>query len=407
MNAAPAHRGSRTASPRRPVRLALSVAALIGVVGLAGCTIGDTGSGGPKSSEEAGPQAVVNTSFTKDASDVNPTAPVVLTADHGTLTTVQMTNPEGQPVKGEFNAERTEWRATEPLGYGKKYAVASTATDPEGRVTDSKTSFTTLSPKVMTAAYLVTGEGTTVGIGQPVAVMFDEPIKDRRAAQSAIHVTTTPAVEGAFYWVSDQEVRWRPEKYWAPGTKVDVKVDIYGKDLGGGMYGQENAHSDFTIGDAVISRVDDATKQIVVERNGEVVKTMPTSMGDSANPTPNGTYIVGDKRASMIMDSSTYGVPSTSPNGYRTPVQYATQMSYNGIYVHAAPWSVWAQGSTNTSHGCLNVSTANAEWFYENSTRGDIVEVTGTVGGTLSGVDGLGDWNIPWATWKAGNADGA
>ncbi|MBC7295515.1 MAG: L,D-transpeptidase, partial [Dietzia sp.] len=169
--------------------------------------------------------------------------------------------------------------------------------------------------------------------------------------------------------------------------------------------GQEDARSDFRIGDAVISRVDDSTKQIVIERNGEVVKTMPTSMGKPDTPTPNGTYVIGEKLASMVMDSSTYGVPVDSPEGYRTPVQYATRMSYSGIFVHAAPWSVWAQGSQNVSHGCLNVTTADAKWFYDNAKRGDIFEVTGTVGPTLPGWDGLGDWNVPWETWKAGNAD--
>ena len=79
-------------------------------------------------------------------------------------------------------------------------------------------------------------------------------------------------------------------------------------------------------------------------------------------------------------------------------------MSYSGIYVHSAPWSVGAQGNANVSHGCLNVSPANAQWFYDNTKRGDVVEVRGTVGSTLSGVEGLGDWNIPWSQWKAGNA---
>jgi hypothetical protein len=30
--------------------------------------------------------------------------------------------------------------------------------------------------------------------------------------------------------------------------------------------------------------------------------------------------------------------------------------------------------------------------------------VVNTLGSTLSGTDGLGDWNIPWEQWKAGNA---
>ncbi len=351
------------------------------------------------------PAAVIDLSVGDGSSGANPIEPIVLTAAEGAFTSVEVTNPEGVPVEGEFNGDLTEWRTVEELGYGRQYAVASTAADEAGLLTRKNTTFTTLTPEIMTAAYLTTGEGATVGIGQPVAVMFDEPIADRRAAQENIRITTEPAVEGAFYWVSNQEVRWRPADYWQPGTEIDVLVDIYGKDLGGGMYGQEDARSDFAIGDAVISRVDDANKRIVVERNGEVVKTMPTSMGKSSAPTPNGTYIIGEKLASMIMDSSTYGVPVDSPDGYRTKVQYATRMSYSGIFVHAAPWSVWAQGNQNVSHGCLNVTTSDASWFYDNATRGDVFEVTGTVGPTLPGWDGLGDWNVPWETWKAGNAD--
>jgi hypothetical protein len=79
-------------------------------------------------------------------------------------------------------------------------------------------------------------------------------------------------------------------------------------------------------------------------------------------------------------------------------------MSYSGIYVHAAPWSVSSQGRNNVSHGCLNVSTSNAQWFYDNTRRGDVVQVVNTVGTTLPGTDGLGDWNIPWEQWQAGNA---
>jgi len=377
-----------------------------GALALTGCTIGGGGAEQGRVAEApAGPAAVIDLSVAEGSTDANPTEPVVVTADQGEFSSVQMLNPEGVPVQGEFNADRTEWRTTEELGYGRQYTVESVARDSAGLETRRSASFSTLTPSIMTAAYLTTGQGSTVGIGQPVAVMFDEPIADRRAAQDNIHITTEPAVEGAFYWVSNQEVRWRPAEYWQPGTKVDVHVDIYGKDLGGGMYGQEDARSDFQIGDAVISRVDDSTKTIVVERNGEVIKTMPTSMGKDNTPTPNGTYIIGDKQASMIMDSSTYGVAVDSAEGYRTPVQFATRMSYSGIFVHAAPWSVWAQGSQNTSHGCLNVTTADAKWFYDNAKRGDIFEVTGTVGPTLPGWDGLGDWNVPWETWKAGNAD--
>lgn len=129
-------------------------------------------------------------------------------------------------------------------------------------------------------------------------------------------------------------------------------------------------------------------------------------MGKNSTPTNNGVYIVGDRLSHMIMDSSTYGVPSNSPNGYRTEVDWATQMSYSGIYVHSAPWSVGAQGGYSNTSTLLNASPSNARWFYDNTKRGgDIVEVRNTVGSTLPGTEGLGDWNIPWQQWKAGNAN--
>jgi lipoprotein-anchoring transpeptidase ErfK/SrfK len=143
---------------------------------------------------------------------------------------------------------------------------------------------------------------------------------------------------------------------------------------------------------------------VTFRKNGEVIKEMPTSMGKPGAYTDNGIYIVADKHDHIVMDSSTYGVPVSSADGYRTPVDFATRMSYSGIFFHSAPWSVWAQGNTNTSHGCLNLSPDNAKWVMDNTYRGDPVEVRNTAGGTLPGTDGLGDWNIPWSTWSKGNA---
>jgi len=253
--------------------------------------------------------------------------------------------------------------------------------------------------------YVLPDDAEVVGIGQPIAIRFDEDIPNRLAAQRAINVTTTPPVEGAFYWLSNREVRWRPEKYWKPGTAVEVQVKTYGVDLGDGLFGQEDVTTRFTIGDEVIATADDSTKTMTVRINGQVVKTMPISMGKNSTPTDNGSYIIGDRYRELIMDSSTYGVPVNSPEGYRLEVEWATQMSYSGIYVHSAPWSVGSQGRSNVSHGCLNVSPSNAIWFYDNTKRGDIVEVINTVGSTLPGTDGLGDWNIPWEQWRTGNAN--
>lgn len=342
-------------------------------------------------------------SVTEGAVGVRVDQPIAVTASNGVLGSVTVQKSDGTTVAGELSPDGLTWRTTEKLGYDKQYKLKAEALG-LGGVARSEVSFQTYSPDGLTMAYPLPNNGDTVGVGQPVAIRFDENIPNRVAAERAITVTANPPVEGAFYWLNNREVRWRPAQYWKPGTTVDVAVKIYGADLGTGLSGQEDVATRFTIGDAVIATVDDNTKTVTVRVNGEVVKTMPTSMGKNSTPTSNGTYLVGDRFSHIVMDSSTYGVPVNSPNGYRTDVDWATQISYSGIFVHSAPWSVGSQGYTNVSHGCLNVSPSNAVWFFNNTKRGDVVEIVNTVGSTLSGTDGLGDWNIPWPEWRAGNA---
>ncbi|KWX57422.1 hypothetical protein ASJ79_01730 [Mycobacterium sp. NAZ190054] len=330
-------------------------------------------------------------------------SPVTVSAEDGVLGSVTMVNENGRTVEGKLSEDGLTWETAEPLGYNKSYTITAQSLG-LGGVTSREMTFETHSPENLTMPYVLPNDGEVVGVGQPVAIRFDENIPNRLAAQRAITVKTDPPVEGAFYWLNNREVRWRPAEYWKPGTTIEVQVNAYGVDLGDGLFGQDNVKTSFKIGDEVITTVDDNTKTLTVRRNGEVVKSMPVSMGKNSTPTNNGVYIVGDRRSHMVMDSSTYGVPVNSPNGYRTEVDWATQISYSGIYVHAAPWSVGSQGSSNVSHGCINVSTSNGKWFHDNSKRGDIVEIVNTVGTTLPGTDGLGDWNIPWEQWKAGNA---
>ncbi|WP_296216275.1 Ig-like domain-containing protein [uncultured Corynebacterium sp.] len=313
---------------------------------------------------------------------------------------VSLTNDAGEEVQGKFNEDKTEWTVPTKLGYARTYTLTAKSGGKKLEQT-----FTTIAPGMTLNGALSPLDGSTVGIGQTIALHFDAPVEDRKAVEDAITVETTPKVEGAFYWITAQDVRWRPAKYWKPGTKVKVKAELYGTKLGEGVYGGEDRTAKFTIGDDVRAIVDDKTKMMTIKKNGKTLQTMPVSMGrDYQYPTPNGTYIIGDQFETLTMDSSTFGL--TGAGSYVTDVQYATQMSYSGIYIHAAPWSVYAQGNTNTSHGCINVTVENAAWVFNNMKRGDIVEVKNTQGETLNGSDGLGDWNIPWKTWKAGNTEG-
>ncbi|MFC0315086.1 L,D-transpeptidase [Gordonia phosphorivorans] len=134
-----------------------------------------------------------------------------------------------------------------------------------------------------------------------------------------------------------------------------------------------------------VALADDATHTIYWWKDGKYLKQMPISMGSDRFPTDNGVYRTMEKYRDMYMDSSTYGVPIDSPDGYRTYVEYATRMSNSGIFIHAAPWSVNQQGNTNVSHGCINVSTENGRWVYENIETGTPIVVRGTVGGKYNG----------------------
>ena len=394
-------------SQRRCRQWVVALMVPLAVFGVQACS---TGSGPPQKAimDKATPFGdllvpKISASVTDNAVGVAVDSPVTVIVDDGVLASVEVVNENGKSVAGQLSGEGVRWSTTEPLGYNRSYTLTAKARG-LGRVATRQISFQTASPQDLTMPYAMPHDGEVVGVGEPVAIRFDENIANRAAAEKAIVVTTDPPVEGALYWLTNREVRWRPEHFWKPGTAVNVAVNTYGVDLGDGVFGEDNLHTRFTIGDEVIATADDTTKMVTVRVNGEVVKTMPTSMGKDSTPTASGVYILGERFAHMIMDSSTYGVPVNSPNGYRTEVDYATQMSYSGVFLHSAPWSVGAQGHTNTSHGCLNVSPSNAQWFFEHTKRGDIVEVLNTIGPSLSGTEGLGDWNIPWDQWHAGNA---
>lgn len=367
---------------------------------LTGCTISHGGGDSAEESETQEANPAPKVSVKDGAEDVDPSQRVEAKSQDEKLRKVVMTNQDGKEVEGEFNQDHSSWRTTEDLGYYREYTVE--ATDENGESTT--TEFSTVNPDGVSAVALSPLDGAEVGVGQTVAFRFGYAVPDRKKAEKLLSVKTEPKVEGAFYWLNNNEVRWRPEKFWKPGTKVTAKAEIYGQSLGGGIYGDSNNEASFTIGDEVITTVDDNTKMMTVTKNGEELRSIPVSLGSSQWPTPNGTYIIGDLNESMVMDSETFGL-AHDKGGYKTTVQFATQMSYSGIYVHAAPWSVWAQGNTNTSHGCINVTTEAAQWFQQTVKRGDVVKVVNTAGGEFSGWDGLGDWNIPWSEWKAGNAD--
>ncbi|MER5264899.1 Ig-like domain-containing protein [Actinosynnema sp. NPDC002837] len=396
---------------KRGARRALGIVA-IGLVAtlVTSCSSGSaaTGDAGGEStttttSSTPPPKPVSLTTGPADAAvDVQPGVPVVATATDGKITSVALTNPEGKAVAGQVSPDGLQWTNTEPLGYQKTYTLAVTGEGADGKPVTKTSTFTTVKPRTLTYLSVNPQDGTTVGVGQPLAFYFDEPIADKAAAEAMISITTVPRVEGAFYWFDEKTAHWRPQNYWTPGTKITINAKIYGKHVGNGVYGEEDRVINTTIGDAVVHEADGQTHQVVTKVNGQVVRTMPTSMGDAQNPTPTGTYVLMEKHAHMVMDSRTYGL-SLEAGGYVTPVDWAYRMSNSGIFFHSAPWSIGDQGHRNVSHGCLNLSPENAKWVFDNSKQGDVVIVTNSGGPVLESWDGFGDWQIPWDQWVKGN----
>jgi len=234
-------------------------------------------------------------------------------------------------------------------------------------------------PPVFAAPSFNPSNGSMVGVAKPIAINFARPIADRQMAQSAVHVSSVPAVPGKFYWLSDTQLRWRPIDFWPANTTVNI-------DAGG-------AKSSFRTGESLVATIDNATHQMQVVRNGTLEKTFPVSLGKTGNDTPNGTYYVLEKFNDIVMDSSTYGVPVNSPQGYKLKVQDAVRIDNSGIFVHSAPWSVADQGKRNVSHGCINLSAANAQWFFDNFGSGDPIVVKNSVG-LYNQNDGAQDWQM-------------
>ena len=221
--------------------------------------------------------------------------------------------------------------------------------------------------------------GSMVGVGKPIYINFARPIANRQLAQDAVHISSVPPVPGKFYWASDTQLRWRPLNFWPANTIVNI-------DAGG-------TKSNFHTGDSLIATADNTTHQMTITRNGKVVQTYPMSMGKTGHDTPNGTYYVLERFPSIVMDSATYGVPSTSAQGYKLTVQNAVRIDNSGNFVHSAPWSVGDQGKRNVSHGCINLAPAAAQWFYDNFGSGDPVIVKNSVG-TYTQPDGAQDWQV-------------
>jgi lipoprotein-anchoring transpeptidase ErfK/SrfK len=378
------------------------------LVFLAGCQGSD--SGGSKSAADDAAPAQVSLAVADGSTDVSPMVPLEIAVTDGDLGDVKVVDADGAEVAGTV-ADVAEldgtsvWTPDGQLAYGTSYTLTASAVNADDKEATASSTFTTVSPAAVSTPSIGPLDGTTVGVGMPIRVYFDDPVADKAAVESHLVVTSSTPTDGVWNWLSDSEVHFRPSQYWPANTEITLDANLYGVDFGKGIWGEKNRSVSFTIGAKHVSVADAGTYTLTVYDGDQVVQTYPMSAGSGDNPTRNGAHVVTESYRNITMDSSTFGLAVDAPGGYRSDVEYAVRMSNNGEFVHGAPWSVDQQGNSNVSHGCINLSTERAAWFFDFSRPGDVVEVQNSIGPTLSAADGdIYDWAIPWDQWQAGSA---
>jgi lipoprotein-anchoring transpeptidase ErfK/SrfK len=203
--------------------------------------------------------------------------------------------------------------------------------------------------------------GQTVGVAHPVTMTFAAPIANRAAVEQSVEFSSPATPSGTFTWLSDRVLQWNPDGFWPAHSTITV--------LAGG------AKTSFETGASVVSVADIDAYTFTVSIDGQVVREMPASMGKSRYPTPKGTFTALEKQRNVTFDSRTIGIPLSDPEGYVIKGEYAVRVTWGGVYVHSAPWSVGSQGYANVSHGCINLSPDNAAWYFDTVHIGDPIIV--------------------------------
>ncbi|AZM62724.1 MULTISPECIES: Ig-like domain-containing protein [unclassified Streptomyces] len=404
------HTTSPRATGARRIRLA-GRALLVIALGGAGVT-GCSSDGDPLSAEPYDAADQISFSVSADGGKpADPDKPLEIVAEDsdGRITDVTAVDATGRHLAGELAADGSRWHSTTPLAAGAQYTVRVSTEDEDGAPGRKVITFTTGRPAAAKKLAVTFGpEAGTYGVGQPVTAELNEPVKDpaqRAVVERALKVTSTPAVTGTWHWVDDKKLHYRPKDYWPAHATIEVRSDLEGIKVGDRLRGGTAKPLTLRTGDRVIALTDAAAHQLTLFKNGEEIKKVPVTTGKPGFETRNGVKVVLAKEPFVRMRSSTVGIAEGSAESYDLDVRFATRVTWSGEYVHAAPWSVGSQGYANVSHGCVGMSTANAEWFFDTVRQGDIVEVVNSAGDTMEPFgNGFGDWNLDWPKWQAGSA---
>ncbi|MBM9503756.1 L,D-transpeptidase family protein [Streptomyces sp. KK5PA1] len=388
----------------------LALAALL----LAGCGAPGVGSGDDAGrtarnvvSGTAVSAAAVAIAPADGATDVATSGTLKVTASGGELSSVVVKDASGLTVPGAISADGAVWAPTARLRTATAYTVDATARDSRGRESDRHSAFTTVVPDDTFVGFVTPQDGAEVGVGMEVWLHFNRAVTDRAAVARGLTVTAAPPVAVAAKWYGDQDVYLRPQKFWAPGTRVTLAVDLAGVRAAPGVYGRQRESVHFTVARSQVSVVDAARHTMSVYRDGRLLRALPVTAGVPGHDTPGGTLVIAEKygRTRMTGDTAGFGGEYDIPD-----VPHAMRLTTSGTFLYGDYWSPPAVfGTADTSHGGIGLrdarggadSAAPAAWFFANSLVGDVVEVTGGSGRSVQWYNGLNGWNLDWPQWTA------
>lgn len=390
--------------------LALTAAALITSVAAA-CTPASAGLPGR---DAPAPTASVTTSTAlppvlkadvTDGATIAHGRAVTVTATGGVLESVAL-SADGSPIDAGAAVGDT-WTAPE-LAPLTTYTLAVSAASGEGQRTQLVRTFTTGAPERELGTDVVPWGDQVVGVGHPLTVTLTEEVSDadaRAAVEKALVVTADKEIgEASWAWISDTQLQYRPRDFWPANTRVVLDVDLAGVKAGDDVWGVEDRQVSFRTGRAQIVEIDADSHSARVVRDGQVVRTMPVSLGKpgATTTTRSGIKVIMSRHEQYRMRSSTLG-PAYGGDSYDVTVPYAMRVTWSGEFLHGADYN-GNIGSANTSHGCTNLRSADAKWLYDNALIGDPVVTTGTDRPMEEG-NGLGGvWNVSWDTWTSRSA---
>jgi lipoprotein-anchoring transpeptidase ErfK/SrfK len=316
----------------------------------------------------------------------DPSTGITVTAAGGTLENVTVAT-SGDKVTGSYSAGRNTWHSAMTLDVSQSYTVTAVATAANGTATTKTSAFRTLTPANTFTAEIFEGQGQTYGVGMPIILTFSHPITDKAAVEQSIELTTSKRVVGAWYWDGSTTLDFRPRDFWPANTTVSFTGRFNGVQGAPGLYGHHALTQTFDIGQSVIAVASTRTHRTQIYIGGKLKYNWPISTGRDTLPTPDGSYVTVDKNNPVRMIGGAKGTASY----YNELVNWAVRFTFSGDYYHSAPWSVVDQGTTNVSHGCVNLPPPDAVIYYKLAVPGDPITITGS--------PRPGAWDNGWTEW--------